>query len=125
MQFLPRNDCREYRGFPQVMEEPAFYVPDLLSDESYDLDPDAWSAAEAHARHLRKAEGLLNDAQNLSRVLRDSLRDSADARAMQAETVLKIIDRKLNKAYRAVDKHGRRHSNLFLAYVAAVRHEPD
>ncbi|HET6629149.1 MAG TPA: hypothetical protein VFG91_05210 [Woeseiaceae bacterium] len=108
-----------------MMEEPPFYVPDLLSDEDYDVDPDAFSAADAHARHLRKAERLLNDAQNLARVLRESLHDAADARAMQADTVLAIIDNKLNKACRAVDKHGRRHSNLFLAYVEAARHEPD
>lgn len=125
MQFLSRNECGESRGWLLVMEEPGLYVPDLLSDESYELDPDAYSAADAHARHLRKAERLMSDAQNLTQVLRDSLHDAADARAMQAETVLKIIDKKLNKAYRAVDRHGRRHSNLFLAYFEAVRHEAD
>jgi hypothetical protein len=124
MQFLSRNECRD-RRWPQVMEEAPFYVPNLLSDDSYELDPDAFSAADTHARHLRKAERLMSDAQNLTRVLRDSLHDAADARAMQADTVLKIIDKKLNRAYRAVDKHGRQHSNLFLAYFDAVRHEPE
>jgi hypothetical protein len=100
----------------QVREDRQFYVPDLLSDENYELDAAAYSAADAHARHLRKAEGLLNDAQNLSKVLRASLDDVCDSRAMQAETVLKIIEKKLSKAYRAIDRHGRRHSNLFLAY---------
>lgn len=125
MLLLSRNGCREHRGWPQVQEEPPPYVPDLLSDDTYELDPDAFSAADAHARHLRRAERLLGDAQNLARVLRDSLQDAADARAMQAQTVLNIVDRKLDKACRAIDRHGRRHSNLFLAYFEAVRRERD
>ncbi|HEX2138493.1 MAG TPA: hypothetical protein VHG33_02155 [Woeseiaceae bacterium] len=101
----------------QVKEDPEFYVPDLLSDDDYELDVHAWSAADAHAKHLRKAEGWLHDAQNLSRVLRASVQDGADSRAAQADTVLKIIEKRLRKASRAIDRHGRRHSNLFLAYV--------
>ncbi len=125
MQCLSRNDRGEGHGWPRVMEEPELYVPDLLADENYELDPATFAAADEHARHLRKAERLLDEALNLARVLRASLQDGTDTRAMQADTVLRIIDRKLNRAHRAVDRHGRRHSNLFLAYSEALREEPD
>lgn len=105
----------------QVREDPGFYVPDLLSDDGYELDTEAWSAADAQAKHLRKAEGCVHDAQNLSGVLRASMQDGADGRAAQADTVLRIIEKKLRKASRAIDRHGRRHSNLFLAYFELRR----
>ncbi len=44
-----------------------------------------------------------------------SLADECDSRAMQTETALKVIEKKLNKAHTQVDRHRRRHTNLFLA----------
>lgn len=35
---------------------------------------------------------------------------------MQAETVLKIVERKLHKALNQLDRHDSRHRNLFFAY---------
>lgn len=107
----------------QVKEDPEFYVPDLLSDDAYELDTAGWSAADTYAKHLRKAEGWLHDAQNLSRVLLASVQDGTDDRAAQAATVLKIIEKRLRKVSRAIDRHGRRYSNLFLAYVELRRKE--
>lgn len=100
----------------QVREDKAFYIPDILSDKRYDSHREAYSAANEHARHLRKAEGNLDDVFNLVRVLLASIGDEGDSRAMQAETVLKIVERKLNKALNRIDRHDRRHTNLFLAY---------
>lgn len=105
----------------EVKEDPEFYVPDLLSEDACELDSAAYSAADAHAGHLRKAEGWVHDAQNLARVLRASVQTDGDRRAAEADTVLKIIESRLRKISRAIDRHGRRHSNLFLAYVALRR----
>lgn len=93
------------------------YVPDLLSDRQYTVDPDAYAAAVEYARHLHEAEGLLHDARNLVSLLRSSLQTADDAQAMQAESALKVIEQKLGKALARVNRHDARHTNLFLAYV--------
>lgn len=36
---------------------------------------------------------------------------------MQTEAACNVIEKKLSKAYNRIDKHDRRHTNLFLAYV--------
>ncbi|MEO1016313.1 MAG: hypothetical protein AAFY56_01280 [Pseudomonadota bacterium] len=100
----------------QVREDRSFYVPDLLSDKHYDNDPKAYVAAEDHAGHLRDAERLLCETQDLVGLMRAAIGDECDARAMQSDTALKIIEKKLRKAHSRVNKHDRRHTNLFLAY---------
>jgi hypothetical protein len=99
-----------------VREDKPFYIPDILSDKRYDPQPELHAAADEHARHLHKAQGYLDDAFNLVGALLASLGDEGDSRAMQAETVLKIVERKLNKALNRIDRHDRRHTNLFFAY---------
>lgn len=105
----------------QVREEQELYVPDLLADDAYELDPDVYAAADEHARHLRKAERLVDEALNLTGVLKAALRDCPESSVTRAGTVLTIIDQRLSKAHRAIDKHGRRHANLFLAYFELSR----
>jgi hypothetical protein len=100
----------------QVREDKAFYIPDILFDNRYDPQPEQHAAADEHARHLRKAQGYLDDAFNLVGVLLASFGDDGDSRTMRAETVLKIVERKLNKALNRIDRHDRRHTNLFFAY---------
>ena len=73
-----------------------------------------------HARHLRRAQRRLEDVLNLAGVLRTSIGDEGDSRAMQAETVLKIVERKLHKALNQLDRHDSRHANLFFAYFDLV-----
>lgn len=68
-----------------------------------------------HAAHLRKAERLLDEARNLVALLLASLGDEADARAMQAEIALKLIEKKLNKAHTQIDRHEARHKTRFVA----------
>jgi rubrerythrin len=59
---------------------------------------------------------LLDDAENLLAVLLASLEDEGDSRAMQAEAVLKVVRKKLNKAHVRIDRQERSHRNAFLAY---------
>lgn len=40
---------------------------------------------------------------------------------MQAETALKLIDKKLRKALKRIDEHDTRHTRLFLANRALKR----
>lgn len=101
----------------QLKEESEFYVPDLLSDANYDPEPALFSAAEAYAHRLRKAERQVDEAMLLSQVLRASMSDASDGRAMQVDTVLKIVEKKLRKAYLQIDKYDVGHLNLFMAYI--------
>ena len=103
--------------YEQAREESAYYVPDLLRDEEYEVRPELYAAAQDHARHLFEAERLVDKALILSRVLGASLFDAADERVMQVETVLELIEQKLDKARSRLDQHRVSHTNLFLAYV--------
>lgn len=100
----------------QVREERDFYIPDFMSDNPYKSRPKAYSAANEHARELREAEQHLDDALNLAGVLRAAVQGGDDSRAMQADTVLKIIEARLSEAHRCIDRHSTRHLNLFMAY---------
>lgn len=100
----------------QVREDRRFYIPDFLSDEEDDANPEAYTAAVAHAKHLGTAERLLGEALNLVGLVLGSLGDEGDRRAMQIDTALRVIEKKLGKAYNRIDKHDTRHTNLFLAY---------
>jgi hypothetical protein len=97
----------------QVREESGFYVPDYIAADSR---PDLYAAADEQARDLRSAEKHLDDALNLAGVLRASLHDAGDSRAMQADTVLKLIEKLLRKAHNCIDRHDTLYLNLFMAY---------
>ena len=100
----------------EVREDKGFYIPDVLSDAEYDAEPEAHSLAADHAQHLYKAQRVVGEALNLAGLMLASLGEEGDSRAMQTETGLKVIENKLKKAYNRIDKHDRRHTNLFLAY---------
>lgn len=100
----------------QVEEDKGFYIPDFLSDPDYDAQAEAYSIAADHAKHLHRAERLLGEALNLAGLMLVSLGDEGDRRAMQMETALTVIEKKLTKAYNRIDKHDAHHTNLFLAY---------
>jgi hypothetical protein len=100
----------------QVREEPEYYIPDLLSDRDHAPGPALIEAAEAETEEQREAMALLDDAENLLAVLLASLEDEGDSRAMQAEAVLKVVRKKLNKAHVRIDRQERSHRNVFLAY---------
>ncbi|MEM8816800.1 MAG: hypothetical protein AAGE85_13320 [Pseudomonadota bacterium] len=100
----------------QIREDRSFYVPDFLSDENDDTDPRTYTAAKKHAAHLHKAEGLLCDAKDLVELMRTAISNEHDARAMQADTALAVIEEKLREARLCIDEHDRHHTNLFLAY---------
>jgi hypothetical protein len=100
----------------QVREDGGYYIPDFLSDKDDEGDPLLSKAADADSEDLREAQGLLDEAANLVAVLRASMEQECDARAARAETVLKIVEKKVNQAHNRIDRHEIRHTNLFLAY---------
>ena len=100
----------------QIREDGDFYIPDFITADPYNSRPKVYSAANDHARDLRRAQQQLDDVLNLARVLRASVQGEDDGRAMQADTVLKIIEKKLSKAHAFIDRHDARHLNLFMAY---------
>lgn len=97
-------------------EEREFHVPDLLSDTGYDANSKAYSAIAQQIKHLHRAEGLLDDAWNLARLMLTSIGDVGDSRAMQTEAGLKAIEKSLREAHAQIDKHHSRYTNLFFAY---------
>ena len=105
----------------QIREDRSFYVPDLLSDKDYDTDLQTYAAAKEHAAHLHKAEGLVCQAEDLVGLMRAAISYESDARAMQADTALAAIEKKLRRAHRHINKHDRQHANLFLAYFEPKR----
>lgn len=114
----------EISAFRQVREDRAFYIPDFMSENPYKTRPKVYSAANEHARALRDAEQHLDDALNLAGVLRAAVQGEDDSRAMQADTVLKIVERKLSDAHNCIDRHATRHLNLFMAYFDRQEAQP-
>lgn len=100
----------------QVREDGGYYIPDFLCDKDDAADPLLSEAADADSKDLREAQGLLDEAANLVAVLLASMEQECDARAAQAETVLTIVEKKVNQAHNRIDRHEIRHTNLFLAY---------
>ena len=100
----------------EVREDEEFYVPDLLRDKDYEANSKAYAAFAKHAKHLHKAEGLLDDAWNLVRLMLASIGDESDGRAMQTDAGLKVIEKKLSKAHNQIDRLHTRYTNLFFAY---------
>ena len=109
-------DCVADPTLFQVKEDPGSYTPHLLSGKRYADNPKTHSAAADHAQHLLKAERLLDEAQNLAGLMLASLDDECDSRAMQTETALKVIEKKLSEAHTQIDRHHRCHTELFLNY---------
>ena len=102
--------------FRQLKEDREFYIPDYIGGDADSSSPDLYAAADEHARELRKAEKHRDDAFSLTGVLRASLQEAGDSRAEQAGTVLKMIEKSLNRAHRCIDRHDTRFMNLFMAY---------
>ena len=105
------------KPYTRAREESEFYIPELLRDPVYEPRPGLYAAAQDHARHLLEAERLVDKALILSQVLRASLSDAADQRAMHAETVLELVEQQLDQARLQLDKHDASHANLFMAYI--------
>lgn len=102
----------------RLEEEGEFYVPDVLSDAGFEPPPALYDAADEHASCLREAERDIDDALHLANVLRAAMGDAGDSRAMQIDTVLRIVGRKLARAHARIDEHDARHLKLFMAYAA-------
>ena len=100
-----------------VREDKRFDIPNLLSDTRYDTDLLTRAAAKDHASDLIRTERKLDEALNLVGLMLAAIGDLSDARAMQTETGLNAIEKKLRRARNCLDKHDTRHLNLFLAYV--------
>ena len=49
-------------------------------------------------------------------VLLGFMQSVEEAKAMQVETVARLVKARLEKVYRRIDRHGIAHTNLFLAY---------
>ena len=100
----------------QVREDKGFYIPDIVPEEGYRANPEYFSAAFGHAEDLQKAKLLVGEALELAALMPAGFCDAGGYQVVQTETVYKVIERKLRKACDRIDRHDRRHTNLFLAY---------
>ena len=113
----PPSDPDDDKKVHEVREDKARYeVPDLLSDQTYDPDPKAYVAFSEQAGDLHAVEDLLGDAWNLVGLMLTTVGEVGDARDMQTEAGLKVIEEKLRKAHARMDEHHAHYTNLFLAY---------
>ncbi len=80
----------------------------------YDVESDATVADQAS--ELYEAQCQIGDALNLTGLLLASLEDQGDSRAMQVHTVMRVIEKKLEKAYNQLDRHDANHTKLLLVY---------
>lgn len=111
-------------GMRPSKEDKEAYLFDFLFGDGHDVDWEAHSAADEHVNGLRNAQRDLDEALNLSTVLRAAMDEDGDSRAMQADTVLKVVEKKVKKAHDRVDKHASRCERLFLAWCES-RRTPD
>ena len=63
---------------------------------------------------MLEAERLLDETLNLAGLMLVSFDDECDGRAMQTETALKVIEKKLSKAHTQIDRHRRCHTERCL-----------
>ena len=86
----------------------------------YDTRPEARAAAADHAWHLHKAQGLIGEALNLAGLLLAALEDEGDARAMQTYTAVRIIEKRLVKACRRIDKYDAEQTERLLSFCGGA-----
>ena len=101
----------------QLKEDPASYTPQLPPGKRHNDSAETRSFAANPTKHLLKAERLLDEALNLAGLMLASFDDECDGRAMQTETALKAIEKKLNKAHTRIDRHRRNYTELCLNYL--------
>lgn len=100
----------------ELREDREQYGPDFPSGKGAEADRDLEEAADAETEPSRDVMSLLDEAVNLVSVLLASMEEDGDERSEQAGTVLRLVEKKLNKAHRRVDRQESRHRDLFVAY---------
>ena len=101
----------------QVREDPGVYSTDPMTDTRSDGKPKPLAAETDHAKHLYGAQRIVGEALNLSGLVLASLHDECDKRAMQIGAALKVIEKKLEKAYNRLDRHEAQRASLIPEYV--------
>ena len=86
-----------------VREDREPYLSDRLPGETDESGAEA--VARTRTKGLRKAMRDLDEALNLAGVLRAAIAEDGDSRAMQVDTVLAGIEKKLDKAHTRMDRH--------------------
>jgi len=85
-----------------------------VREDRGDYDADSGSMPADGVEPFYQAQGLVGEALNLAGLLLLSLEDECDARAMQIHTAMRVIEDKLQAAYRQLDRHELQHAGLFL-----------
>ncbi len=81
-----------------------------MDDDDY---CECYETSWEHQKHLKKAEDDISKARDFCETLRGHL---TEAEAFSELTVVEQIEKLIRKARDRLDRHGRAHSNLFVAY---------
>ena len=95
-----------------------FKIPWVLNservgDEDYET---AFKAAQKQDKLLRKAESDLSTARDLAVTLRGFLAETHNGECFTADTVVDLIEKRIDKALDRLDSHCGQYHNLFVAY---------
>lgn len=96
-----------------VREGKGFYIPEIVTDEAFHNNPKFFSNAFGHAKNLSKARLLLGEALHQIGSMTDT---HGDDHVAQTGPACRAIEKLLRKAYNRLERHDRRHTNLFLVY---------
>ena len=94
-------------------EIPRALSRDRIEDEDYNA---AYDAARKHQKQLRKAESNLFVARDLTETLQGYLGETHIDECFTAGSIVDLIEKRINKARRQLDRHNTEHTNLFIAY---------
>ena len=114
----------------RVREDKGFYIPEIVAEEAFRNNPDLFSNAFGHAEDLSRARILLGE---VLRQIGSMPGTHGDDHAAPPGPACATIEKQLRKAYNRLERHDRRHTNLFLAYfdlkgrsdAAAKQREPE
>ncbi len=115
IEHLPGSDpdSQEKRETSDSMDIPWVLARERLEDHTFN---ERYSAAKKHANKLTKSENAIMEAKDFANILYHSLSEADDYFEMTVQTVVKRIQKLLDRASDRLDRHGTNHTNLFIAY---------
>ena len=87
-----------------------------VKEDRIPYDPDTPSAGNFDSDAIPDAESQLDEALNLVGLMLAAVENESDSRAMQVETGLRAIERRIRTARIRIDEHDTCHARLLSAY---------
>ena len=98
-----------------------YEIPWLCGRDGIDVEDPLYQAALTHIKPLTKATGCLAVALDMAHVLRGFFTHKDTSLAYRADTVVRQIQKRADRARDLIDDHGTDNKNLFIAYIEECR----